>query len=608
MTFPPALAPVLAVLSLATPSVAGPVIVDVPDASDLPQLPRPPRPLKPIALDTGLSLPTPRGPDVPGVRSSPWSDVDRNRIYDDFEAKLAARPPGARAETAVLFTHPVTKADVKKLQAEIGPFKVRALWTIVDGFAASLTREQILRLALKPDVLQIQGEEDGFPDISSARDWSDAVFVPVLYGFDGDRDGDSRRYSPADVVICVIDSGIDPNHLDLDDGKVIGWRDLVNNRPSPYEGGPSGHGTHVAGIAAGDGEADPARVGIAPGAALVVVNADSPVSDGMDFARYVSAFDWCVSQRAALGIEIISISLHIGTVPDGMHVVSQAAERAVAAGLVVVASSNNRRAAPGTVRSPADAPNVIAVGNMVDPGGSPSPSDVGWHLAGTSGRGPTTDGRVKPDVVAPGTDVYAARAGTTNGYASKSGTSMAAPLVAGVVALMLDANPTMTPAAVRDALRAGSWDWGQSGPDNHYGWGLLNANFAVHVACGSACPLVFDAWMPHHRVTGTVRTPGAFDELEWPMPAGAPIALTLITPGAGATKEFDVEVWRGTTRLYTSAGNTGLQDDRGFVVTADGTYRVRAISTVGTGEYYLDLAGAGWRELPMPPPTLTVDG
>ena len=103
----------------------------------------------------------------------------------------------------------------------------------------------------------------------------------------------------------------------------------------------------------------------------------------------------------------------------------------------------------------------------------------GFYLASFSSRGPTLDGRIKPDVVAPGVSVTSAAANTTNGYAIYSGTSMATPFVVGVSLLMRDANPSLTPQQIKDAITSTAEDWGPAGPDGDYGAGRLDAYAAL---------------------------------------------------------------------------------------------------------------------------------
>jgi serine protease AprX len=148
-----------------------------------------------------------------------------------------------------------------------------------------------------------------------------------------------------------------------------------------------------------------------------------------------------------------------------------AAELAVRKGIVVVAAAGNEgNGSWQYVTAPADGPGVISVG-AVD---VPPPGERDPLLAATSSRGPTADGRIKPDLVAPGQGVVVAdiRGG---GYVRNNGTSFAAPLVSGVCALLLQIHPSWTPAQVQEALRRTAADLGPAGPDTAYGWGQVDA-------------------------------------------------------------------------------------------------------------------------------------
>jgi subtilisin family serine protease len=118
---------------------------------------------------------------------------------------------------------------------------------------------------------------------------------------------------------------------------------------------------------------------------------------------------------------------------------------------------------------PADGFNVLAVGSLT----------VTDEIASSSSIGPTADGRVKPDLVAPGENVLALDVAMTTGYSRVSGTSFAAPTVAGAAALLLEKNPTWTPADVKHALTWSAEDILEPGPDNYSGWGVMNADLAL---------------------------------------------------------------------------------------------------------------------------------
>ena len=172
--------------------------------------------------------------------------------------------------------------------------------------------------------------------------------------------------------ICVIDTGIDPNHEALA-GRVVGWRDWVNGRATAYD--DHGHGTHVASIAAGDGPVSDADRygGVARGALLIGAKVLNSSGSGSD-ANVAAAIDWCAARS---DVRVISMSLG-SPGGDGSDLGSQMANAAAAAGKVVVVAAGNSGDAPGTISSPGVATNVITVGAASDettlPGGStPTP-------------------------------------------------------------------------------------------------------------------------------------------------------------------------------------------------------------------------------------------
>jgi hypothetical protein len=149
-------------------------------------------------------------------------------------------------------------------------------------------------------------------------------------------------------------------------------------------------------------------------------------------------------------------------------VIVRAADYAAHLGVVVLNSmGNERQTNPPSVVSPPDGDSVIAVGAV----------DSSGIIASFSSNGPTSDGRIKPDVVAPGIDVYTAMSETVSwddsSYSYSSGTSYSCPITAGVCALILSSNPGLTPMQVVDALRMTADR--KDDPDNVYGWGLINA-------------------------------------------------------------------------------------------------------------------------------------
>ena len=267
-------------------------------------------------------------------------------------------------------------------------------------------------------------------------------------------------------------------------------------------GDPYGHGTHVAGIAAAKpGKRSPDTYpGIAPGAHLISLR----VLDDEGIGRVsdvIDAIDWAIENKDRYGIRILNLSL--GAPVDESYLddpLAMAAERAVAAGLIVVCSAGNYGTTDdgtpivGGIVSPGHAPSVITVGALKTQG-TPERSDD--TVATYSSRGPTPfDGLLKPDLVAAGNKVvsleaprsYLARtypelhvSGGKHGYFELSGTSMSAAVTSGAAALLLQANPTLTPAQVKLALQLSASPVPGAGLIEA-GAGSLNVLLALHTA------------------------------------------------------------------------------------------------------------------------------
>jgi serine protease AprX len=230
-----------------------------------------------------------------------------------------------------------------------------------------------------------------------------------------------------------------------------------------------GHGTHVAGIIAGDGRNraanDPLRgdyVGVAPGAHIVSIKA-SDDEGRASVLDVIFGIQFAVDHRKEYGLRVLNLSLS-STVADSYRndPLNAAAEAAWLNGLVVVAAAGNDGADADAVSyAPGNDPYVISVGAVDDEGTYPIADD---QLAPWSSRGRTKDGFVKPDVLAPGARIVSTLAPLSNftrlcadcviddEYFRAGGTSMAAGVVSGGVALLLESNPEWTPDQVKDAI------------------------------------------------------------------------------------------------------------------------------------------------------------
>jgi serine protease AprX len=331
-----------------------------------------------------------------------------------------------------------------------------------------------------------------------------ATAVRKQLGYDGSRIG-----------IAVIDSGVTSWHDDLASTtgaqRVRHFVDFVNLRGNPYD--DYGHGTHVAGIVAGNGfDSSGRRSGIAPAADLVVLKVLDGTGSGY-IGNVIAALEYITINKDVLNVRIANLSIATGVYESyNDDPLTLAARRAVEAGIVVVAAAGNRgrnqngRDAYGGATAPGNAPWVLTVGASSHMGTTRREDDT---MAAFSSRGPSAvDWGAKPDVVAPGVGIeslsdpdsafYTTKSayllkGTVPTsylpYLSLSGTSMAAPVVTGIVALMLEANPSLTPNLVKAILEYTAQVYGRYDPLTQ-GAGFVDAKGAVELARYLAAPLV----------------------------------------------------------------------------------------------------------------------
>jgi serine protease AprX len=382
-------------------------------------------------------------------------------------AAAAPRTPGARATQIVQFRSGVSPAEAARIVRMAGG-RPGARVTLIHGLGARLSRRAAARLARDARVRAISRNGRAVPqssDIDAGRlvsSYPGTVQAPEAWA----------GATGAGVGVAVIDTGIDGSRPDFQDAggasRVVG--SAVVNPLATSAGDGYGHGTHVAGIIAGDGDrrdpADPLAgqyVGIAPDANLVSVK----IADDNGQATVLDAIyglQFAVDHRAEYGIRIVNLSLE-STVAESYTTdpLDAAVEAAWRAGIVVVAAAGNHGSDPDAVsHAPGNDPYVVTVGATDDQGTVSRSDDV---VAPWSSRGVTQDGFSKPDVTAPGSHIVSTvppgsaytqlcpSCMVGNDYIRVGGTSMAAPVVSGVAALLLQTHPGWTPDQVKQALR-----------------------------------------------------------------------------------------------------------------------------------------------------------
>ncbi|MFC4077677.1 S8 family peptidase [Salinithrix halophila] len=263
------------------------------------------------------------------------------------------------------------------------------------------------------------------------------------------------------VTIAVVDTGIHP-HDDLmkPTMRIKAFVDLVAKEKDSYD--DQGHGSHCAGNAAGNGGlSEGLYTSPAPEADLVGVKVLDAEGSGR-LSTVIQGVEWCVRHRKELGIRVLSLSLGAPAFESYRDdPLCQAVEKAWHSGIVVCAAAGNEGPYPMTIGTPGIDPLIITVGSADDKNTEDRQDD---QKAPYSSRGPTFDFLVKPDIYAPGTNIVSLsvpgsplekqlpenRVG--DHYISLSGTSMATPICAGVAALMLEANPALSPNDVKAIL------------------------------------------------------------------------------------------------------------------------------------------------------------
>ncbi|MCI0618273.1 S8 family serine peptidase [bacterium] len=395
---------------------------------------------------------------------SGYADSPRNHKNPKFDAALSNHLAISKSNEQIPV---IIIYNSSNLRPRIGT--IRYSYERLPMIAATMTADQISEVAKDPQVKRVEFDQEDQLFQHKERIAFGVESVRSQFQLTGDGDGNNNHYSSNDVVIAIIDTGIDAGHPDLKN-KVLYWKDVKHHKKFPYD--DRGHGTFVAGIAAGAGGG--AHQGVAPGAALVIVKAFG-IDGTSTRSLTLAAVDEVIKRKSELNIRILNCSFGSKEPSDGADSMSVAATRAIQSGITVIAAAGNSGLRK-TIGSPAAADPVIAVGAGGVFGGS-------FFIAGFSSRGPVLNGHIKPDLWAPGYNITSTRPG--GGYTSGSGTSFSTPFVSGVAALMLQANAHLTPDAIKQILTSTAERWSPGVKSNETGFGRLQAYQAITSAMNS---------------------------------------------------------------------------------------------------------------------------
>jgi subtilisin family serine protease len=352
----------------------------------------------------------------------------------------------------------------------------------VDNSMALTAKVSFIRTLLERDeITEIYLDEkltlfDPIKESSKAEDTDDSTYglkkvrameVWEDLGIDGEG-----------VVMGLLDTGIDKNHPDLA-GRVLKTKDFVSDYEDDSANDGHGHGTHCAGTIGGSNTSG-RSIGVAPKVKFIVAKIFSD-SGSTTLSQIKDAMQWIVDpdDDAATPAPIRGVSNSWGGgVNDRFQAIIDTWNEL---GVAPIFAAGNSGPRAGSVGAPGAYPNVIAIGA----------TDSNDGIARFSSRGPVSyqgETYTKPDVSAPGVAVYSAKNG--GGYQKMSGTSMATPHTAGVVALMLQADPDISVERIQQILEDTAVDLGDEGMDNAFGWGRIDAYEAVNMVLSGGKAIV----------------------------------------------------------------------------------------------------------------------
>lgn len=404
-----------------------------------------------------------------------------HQLVDELDLPVAQSYIDAVRSTGAVIRS--TSRWFNAVSAELSPRQQTAVQSL--PFVASIAPVAVFRKSL-PQVVAEQGptpllKQQSTPllDYGSSRDQLNSIGVVEVH---------NRGITGSGVIVGMIDDGFNNlrSHPALKNIKVIAEYDFIQRDSSTSLGpgenpGQGGHG--AATLSAIGGFENGKLIGSAYGASFILAKTEiDSVEIRLEEDLFVEALEW----MERLGADVASSSLgyidwYTYTDLNGqIATTTKAARIAARKGVLLVTAMGNegnyrdpRTQSTGTMIAPADADSIVSVGAV----------SIGGMLASFSSTGPTADGRVKPEVVAPGLNVYAVAGASA--YAFWNGTSLSTPLTAGVAALILSADLNLTPMEVRARLTGTAQQFNDgtsrtaSYPSNFYGWGIVDAAKAV---------------------------------------------------------------------------------------------------------------------------------
>jgi subtilisin family serine protease len=506
------------------------------------------------------------------------SNLDRNKNFvDDAIDKMEA---GTVINAILCLNGCATEYDIERLTAlveaaggELGyrsPYlSVIIVNNIVVEIAEQFGRdERVAMVELERTFEPTLDVSMGAARIRTSTDYLGANIEDAFPGIDG-----------TGVNIAIMDTGVDNeftggiDHESFPLGKFInGYDAFLNIVTDPDD--QWGHGTHVAGIALGTGGASGTYRGAAPGAGLIDIQIFKPGFITTD-AIVLLALDKVILYRTAWGIDVLNMSFGKSfTNSDGTDAISQMVNRVVREGVIAVAAAGND--GPWNfIGPPAAADFAITVASADDMGTVNRTDDM---ISPFSSRGPRandgdgiTEDEQKPDVTAYGSNIHSAEYNTVNNYVDLSGTSMATPQVAGLAALILQANPGMDPLSVKELIERTAEDRGPAGWDVNFGHGIINGYAALdEVQTYLQTDISFDVYCDRPGSPVWWASPDVAPSISY-VEEGVTNAIVVVVRNTGPNIAYNVKVRVGIFNFSNSRSDYDICMHN-IAVMAPGTY------------------------------------
>lgn len=471
-------------------------------------------------------------------------DRDRNFIDDEITTRYH------KGEVLNVVVDLNACLPPEKVKSLLGPYgRIKYIGKLVTFVLLDRVRfDDLTKISTFPEVAMIELQEVGqiMNDVSTraVRARKSVTFSP--------NTAEDHGFIGTGVNVAILDTGVDDNHEAFTGKFVAGFNTFDATDPgdgSRHPGDDHGHGTHVAGtVLARETTGRTCRTpddttasdcgGMSPGAGVVAIKICNAFGGCPNVQQ---GLDWLGLRAAQFQVRVANMSIGFCTDDDGTSAMAQQVNYLAAIGIAMViahGNSSNCGLAGGTKRTmfPGSASYAITVGAIDDGGSVAHPADTHAPFFLT---GPRMDFNaatpdllaLKPDISAPGVNIFSAEAGTTNQYVSDSGTSMASPHVAGAAADIIQARPDIDPASLKDLLRSNA-DSSHNVPafpavdpvwDTGFGAGILNVWNAINAAAST------DVGFP--SCSGPPATPGGICNLVPPNPPWEnSVDITTATP------------------------------------------------------------------------------